>query len=82
MRREQIDREQARAWLASFMQQHFEIPAHRIHPEVDIYADLDLDSIDAADIVLKFNETFGRGVDIRAFRHVRTLAQALDVLQR
>ena len=80
MQREPIDREQATAWLTAFLQQHFEIAPERIRADADIYTDLDLDSIDAADIVLKFNETFGRSVDIRAFREVRTLAQALDVL--
>lgn len=82
MNREQLTREQTSAWLHGFLQQHFEIAPERIRPDVDIYQDLDLDSIDAADIVLKFNETFGRSVDIRAFREVRTLAQALDVLDR
>jgi acyl carrier protein len=82
MNREHITREQAGLWLHGFLQQHFEITPERIRPDADIYQDLDLDSIDAADIVLKFNETFGRSVDIRAFRGVRTLAQALEMLDR
>jgi acyl carrier protein len=82
MNRELISREQASHWFHAILQQHFEIAPERIRPDADIYQDLDLDSIDAADIVLKFNETFGRSVDIRAFREVRTLAQALDLLDR
>jgi acyl carrier protein len=80
MKREQPTRVQAATWLSGFLQQHFELAPERIRADADIYRDLDLDSIDAADIVLKFNETFGRSVDIRAFREVRTIAQALDVL--
>lgn len=82
MKREQLTREQATTWLNGFLQQHFELAPERLRPEADIYQDLDLDSIDAADIVLKFNETFGRSVEIRTFREVRTIAQALDVLDR
>ena len=82
MNREQPTRAQASTWLTGFLHQHFEIAPDRIQPDADIYQDLDLDSIDAADIVLKFNETFGRSVDIRAFREVRTIAQALDMLDR
>jgi len=45
----------------------FDVAPNRISLEADIYQDLDLDSIDAADIVLRYNETFGRTVDVRAF---------------
>jgi acyl carrier protein len=51
-------------------------------PSADLYQDLDLDSIDAAEIVMKFNDAFDRNVDAREFRHVRTLAQAIDLLLR
>ena len=80
MKREQPTRDQAWRWLHGFLQQNFDVAPERISLEADIYQDLDLDSIDAADIVLRYNETFGRTVDVRAFREVRTLAQALATL--
>lgn len=76
----ELSREQASAWLGQVLREHFEVAPERIRPDADLYLDLDLDSIDAADIVLMFNETFHRAIDIRAFREVRTLAQALDLL--
>jgi acyl carrier protein len=80
MRRDHLTREQAAQWLSEFLHEYFGIERARIHPGVDLYAELDLDSIDAADIVLKFNETFGRKVDVRTFKSVRTIDDALNAL--
>ena len=80
MNREQPTQDQVTSWLSQFLTSQFEVDPARIRPEADIYRDLDLDSIDAADIVLKFNETFGTCVDMRAFRDVRTVRDALAIL--
>lgn len=80
MRRDALTREQAEQWLAEFLHTHFGIERSRITRQADLYSDLDLDSIDAADIVLRFNQTFGRKVDVRAFKAVRTIGDALDAL--
>ena len=72
----------AELWLHDFLQREFAIEARRLVPDADLYQDLDLDSIDAAEIVLRFNDAFNRDVDARKFRSVRTLAQAIDLLLR
>ena len=69
-------------WLYDFLQREFAIGADRLVPGADLYQDLDLDSIDAAEIIMKFNDAFDRNVDAREFRRVRTLSQALDLLLR
>ena len=74
--------DRAEVWLREFLQREFAIAADRLVLSADIYQDLDLDSIDAAEIVMKFNDTFDRNVDAREFRRVRTLAQAIDLLLR
>lgn len=80
MRRDHLTREEAEQWLAEFLHQYFGVERARIHRGADIYDDLDLDSIDAADIVLQFNQTFGRKVDVRSFKTVRTIGDALEAL--
>ena len=80
MRRDPLTRDQAELWLAEFVHEYFGVERARIAPGADLYTDLDLDSIDAADIVLHFNQTFGRKVDVRSFRSVRTVGDALGVL--
>ena len=74
-----IDR--VESWLREFLYREFAIAADRLVPGADLYQDLDLDSIDAAEIVLKFNDAFDRDVDAREFRRVRTFAQALELLR-
>ena len=69
-------------WLRDFLQREFAIDADRLVLSADLYQDLDLDSIDAAEIVMKFNDAFDRNVDAREFRRVRTLTQAIDLLLR
>lgn len=69
-------------WLHDFLQREFAIGADQLVPTADLYQDLDLDSIDAAEIIMKFNEAFESDVDVREFRRVRTLSQALDLLLR
>jgi len=75
-----IDR--AELWLREFLQREFAIAPDRLVSDADLYQDLDLDSIDAVEIVMKFNEAFDRNVDAREFRRVRTLAQAVELLLR
>jgi acyl carrier protein len=77
-----ISFDRAELWLRDFLQREFAIAADRLVLSADIYQDLDLDSIDAAEIVMKFNDAFDRNVDAREFRRVRTLAQAIDLLLR
>lgn len=80
MRRDALTRDEAAAWLAEFLHGYFGVDRARIVPEADLAKDLDLDSIDAADIVLQFNQAFGRKVDVRTFKHVRTVQDALVAL--
>ena len=69
-------------WLRDFLQREFAVGADRLVPSADLYQDLDLDSIDVAEIVMQFNDAFDRDVDARELRRARTLGQALDLLLR
>jgi acyl carrier protein len=80
MRRDPLTRDEVEQWLGEFMHTCFALDRERIVPAADLAVDLDLDSIDAADIVLQFNQAFGRKVDVRAFRSVRTVGDALAAL--
>lgn len=80
MRRDPLTRDEAGQWLAEFLHSYFGVERARIVPTADLATDLDLDSIDAADIVLQFNQAFARKVDVRSFRSVRTIEDALTAL--
>ena len=80
MRRDPLTRDEAEQWLTEFLHSYFGVARARIVPGANLTADLDLDSIDAADIVLQFNQAFGCRVDVRNFRSVRTIEDALAAL--
>ena len=47
-------------------------PAH-LTPDVNLFTDLDLDSIDAVDLVVRLQQETGKKVDPKSFRQIRTL---------
>jgi acyl carrier protein len=71
------------AELKKIMQQLFEIDADDVTPDTHLYDDLDLDSIDAIDMVVKVQELTGKKVkpeDFKSVRYVRDVVQAIYVL--
>jgi acyl carrier protein len=51
----------------------FEIDREAIKPEARLYEDLDIDSIDAVDIIVKVKELTGKNLKPEAFKNVRTI---------
>ena len=61
------------ARLRHDLQEMFEIAPERISLDARLYEDLDLDSIDAVDLIVKLGELTGRKIKPEAFRSVRTI---------
>jgi len=55
----------------------FEIPPQKIMWEARLVEDLDLDSIDAVDLVVKLQELTGRRIKPEAFKAVRTVGDVV-----
>lgn len=58
----------------------FEIDANRVTLDADLYEDLEIDSIDTIDLLLKLKELTGRKIQPEQFRHVRTVRDAVEAL--
>jgi acyl carrier protein len=58
----------------------FEIDKSKITPQSNLYTELDIDSIDAVDIVVRLNQLTGRRIQPDVFRAVRTVQDVVDVL--
>ena len=56
----------------------FEIEPERIRPETNLYEDLEIDSIDAIDLIDHIKRETGRKLKAEDFRNVRTVE---DVVQ-
>lgn len=60
----------------------FEIPRERITPDARLFEDLDLDSIDAVDLIVNLQELTGRRIKPEEFKAVRTVDDVLDCVER
>ncbi|GAB2496932.1 acyl carrier protein [Pseudoxanthomonas sangjuensis] len=66
--------------IATILNESFEIERARIVPEAKLYDDLDIDSIDAVDLIVQLKPLLGRGLQPDAFKSVRTVQDVVDVL--
>lgn len=73
-------RDQVFEHLRSVLVELFEIDADKIAMEANLYQDLDIDSIDAVDLVLKLKEYTGQKIQPQQFKHVRTVGDVVDAV--
>jgi len=59
----------------------FEIDRERIKPDATLFSDLDLDSIDAIDLVVKLQDWTGRRVPEETLRAVRTVDDVVTMIE-
>lgn len=59
----------------------FEVPPERVTLDARLYEDMDLDSIDAVDLIVKLQELIGRRIKPEEFKNVRTVRDALDCIE-
>ncbi len=58
----------------------FEIEPAKITLEARFFEDLDIDSIDVIDLILKLNEVTGKKLQAEQFKHVRTVGDVVNAL--
>ena len=70
------------ARLTELMVEHFEIARERIRPDARLYEDLDVDSIDAVDMLVQLRPVLGKRLQPEVFKTVRTVQDVVDALHR
>ena len=68
--------------VASLLTSLFEIDADDIRPDARLYEDLELDSIDAVDMVVHLQKRTGRKIKPEAFSAVRTVQDVVDAVDQ
>ena len=58
----------------------FEIDPAKISMQANLYTDLDIDSIDAVDLVIKLKEITGKKIQAEEFKQVRTVNDVVETL--
>jgi len=64
--------------LSKYLQDLFDLPSEKLIPNASLSDDLDLDSIDAVDLVVKLQEYTGRKISPSEFKSVRTIGDVVD----
>ncbi len=64
--------------LSGYLQEMFEVPADQVTVEAKLFEDLDLDSIDAVDLVVRLQDLTGKKISPEAFKTVRTVSDVVD----
>lgn len=60
----------------------FECDPAALRPEVNLFTDLDLDSIDAVDLIVRLQQETKKKVNPEDFRQIRTLADVTKAVSR
>ena len=64
--------------LTGYLEELFEVPPERVTLNARLYEDLQLDSIDAVDLVVKLQQFTNRKFKPEEFRSVRTIGDVID----
>jgi acyl carrier protein len=76
-----VSRDDLHGQLTEHLATLFEIPPERVSLDARLVDDLDLDSIDIVDLLVKLREVTGRRVKAEEFKTVRTVGDLLDSLE-
>jgi len=76
-----LTQEQVLQHLREWMEELFEIAPEDIQLDSNLYTDLDVDSIDAIDLVVKIKALTGQQVKPEDFKNVRTVEDVVKVIQ-
>ncbi len=67
--------------LVSIFEELFEIEPEKITLESNLYQDLDIDSIDAVDLVVELKKITGKKIQPDDFKMVRTVQDVVDQVE-
>lgn len=76
------NREEIFQTLAGILEEMFEADPSAITLESRLYEDLDIDSIDAIDMVVRVKEITGKRVKPEDFKSVRTVGDVVEAIER
>lgn len=77
-----MDRQNIYSQIVDYLVTTFDVPRDLITPEADLVNQLNLDSIDAIDLMVRLQEITGRKVAPDDFKSVRTIDDVLSLVQR
>lgn len=66
--------------LRQIFEELFEIEPEKVQLQANLYTDLDIDSIDAVDLVVRLKEITGKKIEPDEFKNVRTVGDVVEAV--
>ncbi len=74
------DKESVMRTICEILERDFECDPAKLKPEAKLFEELDLDSIDAIDLVVRLQKMTGKTVSAENFKQIRTLQDLVDTI--
>ena len=68
--------------IKTILNQEFDIPADKLKSDARLVEDLDLDSIDAVDLVVRLQKVINCKVEPDDFKQIKTLQDMVDAIEK
>lgn len=68
--------------VKKILSEDFELDVDSINGDTNLFTELDLDSIDAVDLVVKLQQVIGRKVNPEDFKTIRTLNDVVQAIEK
>jgi len=68
--------------IVSLLEEMFEVDPVDVKPEANLYQDLDIDSIDAVDLVVELKKMTGKKIQPDDFKAVRTVQDVVEQVEK
>ncbi|MBC3210830.1 acyl carrier protein [Serratia fonticola] len=68
--------------VSALLTKLFDIDPQDIKPEARLYEELELDSIDAVDMIVHLQKKTGKKIKPEAFKQVRTVQDVVDAVEQ
>lgn len=75
-----MSKDQLQIRVIDLLVEMFELDRANLSAESNLYADLDIDSIDAVDLAVKLKQLTGKRLQPEVFKTIRTIGDVVDAL--
>ena len=77
-----MTRQEIEKTIKDILVSDFEVDESKLTPDVNLFTELDLDSIDAVDMVVRLQQVVKKKVDPEQFRSIRKLSDVVDAVEK
>lgn len=75
-----MSKDELTVWVVDLLAEMFELDKSKLTLQSNLYADLDIDSIDAVDLAVKLKQMTGKRLQPEVFKTIRTIGDVVDAL--